>query len=310
MTLDREAIKTEYRNRLEAYRKEYECLGIEDQEYFDAFLGQLVDSIRLTNYFRILLERGIGFAEYHNPFHASFHPIKGAIWHIQNGNIAEATWLCFLYAHFGKNQRSQWGLIQSVYSHLGKGPVLSWEYTTANLDTVSSWIVESQDELSKRGSFGNHSKYKSLKDGHTNRAISSFVDWVNSYNGFNNLVLAHSAPVQDDETLVFDSIYKDMMSNVFTFSRMGTFDFLTTVGKLKLADITPGKIYVNKATGPKPGAKLFFKGSTDADLSNNQIENRAKLLSDHLGLFFGMQVLEDAFCNWQKSPAQYVRYTV
>jgi hypothetical protein len=68
------------------------------------------------------------------------------------------------------------------------------------------------------------------------------------------------------------------------------------VGKLGLAPISPGSAYLRGATGPVKGARLLFGTQDKIEILD------AKLIELDAKLHVGMQVLEDALCNWQKSP--------
>jgi hypothetical protein len=78
------------------------------------------------------------------------------------------------------------------------------------------------------------------------------------------------------------------------------------LGKLGIAPISPGSTHIKDATGPIKGARLLFGGSRDAKLSAYELEERLA----HFGqaVVLGPQVLEDALCNWQKSPDVYIRF--
>jgi hypothetical protein len=68
------------------------------------------------------------------------------------------------------------------------------------------------------------------------------------------------------------------------------------LSKLGLAQVEPGSTYMNGSTGPLRGARLLFGGNYAApDLDGWLVDLDGEL---HVG----MQVLEDALCNWQKSP--------
>ncbi len=98
------------------------------------------------------------------------------------------------------------------------------------------------------------------------------------------------------------------MKSVFGFGggRLGRFDFLTMLGKLQLAPIEPGSVYLDKATGPLAGARLLFFGDRDYNITGKALEPRVDALDDILGV--GKQVIEDSLCNWQKSPDVYVYF--
>jgi Alpha-glutamyl/putrescinyl thymine pyrophosphorylase clade 3 len=95
------------------------------------------------------------------------------------------------------------------------------------------------------------------------------------------------------------------MDDVVSFGRTAKFDYLTMVGKLQLAPIEPGSTYMQGATGPYQGALLLFCGNARAELSQSELEALLVQLECHLDLYFGMQVLEDALCNWHKSPGKF-----
>jgi hypothetical protein len=96
------------------------------------------------------------------------------------------------------------------------------------------------------------------------------------------------------------------MESVYRFGRLGKFDYLTMLGKLALAPVEPGSAYMTGATGPVAGARLLFSGDPKADLSALWLDARLVDLDAYLGV--GMQVLEDALCNWQKNPTRFRRF--
>ena len=92
------------------------------------------------------------------------------------------------------------------------------------------------------------------------------------------------------------------MGVISRFGRLARFDYLTMIGKLGLAPIEPGSTYMQSSTGPVEGARLLFE-------TNNSPKTLDRWLVD-LGtqLKVNMQVLEDALCNWQKSPDRFVPF--
>jgi len=75
--------------------------------------------------------------------------------------------------------------------------------------------------------------------------------------------------------------------------------------KLGLADIEPDSCHLDgSATGPKNGAKLLLLGAMTAGVRVQLLETRLFAVKDALAVTF--DVLEDALCNWQKSPMKYV----
>lgn len=111
----------------------------------------------------------------------------------------------------------------------------------------------------------------------------------------------------DQPRLVFDWLYRSMLKSVASFARTGTFDYLTMLGKMQLANIEPGSTYMTGATGPLSGARLLF-GDTSKSLKPATLDAWLVDLESHLNIAFGMQVLEDALCNWQKNPRVFLPF--
>jgi hypothetical protein len=88
-----------------------------------------------------------------------------------------------------------------------------------------------------------------------------------------------------------------MAANVLRFGRLARFDYLAMLGKLGLAGIKPGSTYLNGATGPLRGARLLFGVTANHSVLDGWLGE----LDEELQV--GMQVMEDALCNWQKSPS-------
>jgi len=85
---------------------------------------------------------------------------------------------------------------------------------------------------------------------------------------------------------------------------MARVDYLAMIGKLRLAPIEPGFAYLQNSTGPLDGARLLVGGRRR--ISTPTLE--AVLVDLNGALKVGMQVMEDALCNWQKSPRKFVRF--
>jgi hypothetical protein len=120
-------------------------------------------------------------------------------------------------------------------------------------------------------------------------------------------MLAQAALEQSnaDSRKAFDHLYCSM-DDVIAFGRTAKFDYLTMVGKLGLAQIEPGIPYLDGSTGPLRGARLLFGGSRTANINVHTLD---KWLTEvGITLNVGMQVLEDALCNWQKSPGKFIPF--
>lgn len=281
--------------------------GITTQANLHCFICQLIDSIRRVRYIEVIKSRhpsGI----YCDASSIFFDPLKAAIWHKNNNNVEEAFWLTFLSTHFGKNRITGWELARGFYGGLEREVYWNWETITADFYAFQMWLAQNQNRLKERGNFGNHRKYQSIdayKPTGTGSAIRSYIDWVLSYGSHQGIVDSiHSQKLNPREA--FQTLYDAL--DVVSFGRMAKFDFLTMVGKLGLLNIEPGSTYMYGATGPKDGAKLLFLGNKNGNLSDADINDLLGNLETHLQLHFGMQVLEDALCNWQKSPTSYLYF--
>ena len=94
----------------------------------------------------------------------------------------------------------------------------------------------------------------------------------------------------------FDRLYRSMAASVLRFGRLARFDYLTMLSKLGLAQVEPGSTYMDGSTGPLRGARLLFGGNYSAPSLDEWLAELDREFQ------VGMQVLEDALCNWQKSP--------
>ena len=94
--------------------------------------------------------------------------------------------------------------------------------------------------------------------------------------------------------------FYDSLDAVTRFGRTARFDFLSLIDRLELADIAPGHAYLAGATGPLRGARLLYG---DDDRPTRELEALVVELETYLGV--GFDPLEDALCNWQKSPLSF-----
>lgn len=269
---------------------------------------QMIDSIRRIRFIHAIRDKSS--AESADPALAVFDPLKAAIWHKRQGSIDEAFWLVFLFVHFGKHSRNKWKLVQDVYGCLGAGHLWDWQTTSAHPEVFRQWLSEHQTVLKANGRFGNHRKYESLdaySSNGTGATIQSYIDWIGSARSHRQLMEDAQNAAGNDPEEMFDYLYQSM-KRVVRFGRTAKFDYLTMIGKMEMGNLIPGSTYVHEATGPKQGARLLFGGQRDKQISNKTLESNLKELNSFLGLEFGMQVLEDSLCNWQKNPSQYEHF--
>jgi len=287
--------------KLSTFTSLYNLPGINSTVKKDCLIHQIIDSDR-----RIKVAQHIGSKAYNHivadPSRASFNPLAAASYHFQNGDIDEAIWLVFLAIHFGKNKNHGWNLARLTYSGLGNSVMWDWQSISNNPSLFRSWLTPNYKSLKLKGKFSNHRRYTSLKDKGTGRTFESYVHWIGPSRSHNDFLQEAIKLSSNNPRELFSHLYKSM-GDVLYFGRLGKFDFLTMLGKLGIVNIEPDSTYIKGATGPYDGAKLLFGVSDKTTLNNN-----LNALEAHLGLYFGMQILEDSLCNWQKNPLKYTHF--
>ena len=283
--------------------------GIQQHARRDAFVGQLVDSIRRVRFVPTIAARSI-HPDRGDGLSTMFDPVKAAVLHMRAGDVEEACWLIFIFVHFGKHARSGYRYTREVYSALGTRAPWTFANTSADVAGFRAWLDAHQDEISRGGrrGFGNHRKYQSLsayKPNGTGDAFATYVQWVRGRGNHVALIDTALQQANGSPALAFDLLYRSMEA-VRSFGRTARFDYLTMLGKLGIANIRPGSAYFSAATGPVVGARLMLQGNTNTDLSVRELDRRVAVMAQHLGV--GMQEMEDSLCNWQKSPEYYVRF--
>jgi len=298
--------ETEIDKKISSFERIHPLPGIQTTTSRSCFIKQIIDSIRRIKFVEVIRESE------HSAFYADasderFDPLKAAVWYKKRGNLDEAFWLVFLSIHFGKNIKTGWGLTRNVYG--GLGHPMFWDWPTVSSDPAGfrQWLHVHIDQLKSTGIFANHRKYQSLKAFNktgTGATVSSYIDWVGADHNHQIMIDTAIKEAGSKPDVLFDYLYGSM-SKVIGFGRMGKFDYLTMVGKLKLAEIEPGSTYLQGATGPYDGAKLLFGQN---DVSRPTLDSWLREFGEHLDLYFAMQILEDAIFNWQKNPRNYQRF--
>ncbi|WP_101047930.1 hypothetical protein [Macromonas nakdongensis] len=273
--------------------------GVVPPENMLAFVWQLIDSIQRVSYVQTVRTRPISAsrADPQSPF---FDPIRAAV-AVSAEQAEEAFWLVFLATHCGRHLRTGWQLAAELY---GASEAVPWTWARILNDPQSyaHWIEDYHGTFV--GKFGNHRKYESLKPGPkgTGAIVRSYVAWITGFGSHAAMIAQAHAQTKGNARHAFGLLYKQMRA-VLRFGRTGRFDYLTMLSKVGLANIEADYTYMNEATGPKRGAKLLFDGQIDSNTGARVLEERVAALEQHLGV--GMQVMEDAMCNWQKSPNRY-----
>lgn len=294
--------------RLDEYETQYGPLpGIADPAARRTLLLQMIDSLRRVRYVKTVLTRDISTRRA-DPQDDIFDPIKAAVLAIRNGNVEEAYWLVFLFVHFGRHSTGRYRYIRDIYGRLGDTPMWSWGEVSADPERFREWLRENQDHIRQSelpGGFGNHRKYQSLdadKPKGTGAAVTSYVSWVMTHGTHQQLMNHAVQSSANDAQQAFDTLYHSM-DHVASFGRLARFDYLAMIGKLELANLQPGSVYLSGASGPTAGARLLLTKNGSATMTTDEMESEINRLANHLQI--GMQAAEDSICNWQKSPTSF-----
>jgi hypothetical protein len=287
-------------HRFAAYK--FPLPGISEQQNFDTFIEQLIESLHRIEYTKIIQTRPIA-RDRTSPGSAIFDPLRAAIHHYRMGDIDEACWLVFLSVHFGWHHEDGWHLTKDIYGGFSSRPLWTWSTISRNPIDFQQWLSDNGERLlSNRPRFGSHRKYQSLKASAASGTATTFdtyIRWVGPNRGHEMLFSEAGEVVGHNPHHLFDYIYSSMKS-VAGFGRLGRFDYLTMLGKLGLMPIEPGRPYLEGSTGPLLGARLLFTGTADKKDAKD-----ADKKATELGLYLDvpMQSIEDSLCNWQKSPS-------
>jgi hypothetical protein len=294
--------------RLKAFRRKRPLPGLDTIARRHCLVSQLIESIRRVRFISVIRSRAISL-ERTNPASDLFDPIRGAVVFATSGNLDEAYWLVFLAVHFGKVSRTGWQRVRDVYGALGASSHWTWDRTSTDVLAFRQWLKKSKSSLEGGGRrFGNHRKYESLDafaPRGTGDVVATYVQWIAPPRTHQQLIAAALNDAKRDPKVAFDILYRSMRA-VASFGRMARFDYLTMIAKLGLGGIEPRSTYLIGATGPLKAAEVLFGVKANKTLRRTTIE---KWLSEmQVALDVGPQVLEDALCNWQKSPERFVRF--
>lgn len=288
-----------------------ELPGIRLPGHFTCLVEQLVESRRRIEFIHHIRD------EQHDPRRLDpatsiFDPLRASVLLYRRGDVDEAYWLVFLAVHFGKHVRDGWRLVRDVYGRLGGPGLWDWGATSADPPAFRAWLAANADTL--RGNdgvlrrFSNHRKYESLNPysmAGTGAVVASYIAWVRPPRTHQEMVRQAHQVVGQNPREVFHYLYCSMNA-VQRFGRLAKFDYLAMLDKLGISPIEPGSAYLAEATGPLKGARLLFVGDVNAKLGGRVLDGRLAMLDEYLQV--GMQTLEDALCNWQKSPASFISF--
>jgi len=283
-------------------RNVHDLPGISNPAFRAALVKQLVASVRRVTY-PVVIRTQEHSQRRKDPADNMFDPLKAALLHFREGSIDEAYWLVFLFVQFGKHRRGEYLYARNVYGRFGDGGRWDWRATSSDPVGFRAWLHANQERLrALPTAFGNHRKRESLdaySDNGTGATVATYVAWVAPPRSHQELFDQALEQATGDSRGAFHLLYESM-AMVRRFGRTARFDYLAMIGKLGFAPIEPGSAYLGAATGPVTGAKLLFAGAPKVRMSLRDLDDVLIRLDSHLNV--GMQVIEDAICNWQKSP--------
>ena len=275
--------------------------GLIDQRARDCLVGQLVSSDRTRRYIEHFHYSQKLTKRQMEPNSGKFNPFAAAVLLRREGDLDEALWIVFLATHFGLHRNARWRYTERVYGRLGYGR-WSWQSVASDVDGFRQWLTANATLVKGTGSngFGNHRKRESLSDSGTGAVVQSYVSWVGPSRSHKATFAALTGSTSETATEVFDNLYRSM-KEVHRFGRLARFDYLTTASRLGLITAVAGRAYLPESTGPLEGARLLFGIRKSSEIEDIVVE-----FGNSTGIPFA--VLEDAICNWQKSPTQFKHF--
>lgn len=278
--------------------------GMADPRACEALAMQIMASLRRDEYFQVIQSRGPIAADRADPNSAKFEAELGVVHFLQNGLYDEAAWLIFLMVAVAKPSDSGWARLKDIYGKLGLGR-WGWQEAAAAPGAVEDWLAQHWNAIG--GKFGNHRKYASLRPDSAipfGRAVTEYVAWVNADGGHQALFGRLVFEGGNDPHSIFDRFYKALP--IKGFGRLGRFDWVAMLARYSFIPAEAGSAYLKDATGPKAGIKLLFENDVTANTSPALLQAWLDDLDADLGV--RMEVLEDAICNWQKTPLKFTHF--
>ena len=139
--------------------------GIQDLWRRDAFVEQVIESLRRVRYVAAIRERGVS-ARRTDPNDASFDPLKASIFFHDQGSIEEAFWMVFFFVHFGKHKKGGWRFAREIYGRLGDRGTWDWATTSVDPEGFREWLGANEPQVRRPGvpgGFGNHRQVRELE---------------------------------------------------------------------------------------------------------------------------------------------------
>jgi hypothetical protein len=276
---------------LAAYEAKHGPLpGLGDDGTRASLLEQIVESRRRKAYLARVRDSDLQDVSA-DPRSELFDPMRAAVLQHRRGDLDEAFWMLFLFTHFGRHRTSRWAYARVVYA--GAGQAWTWDRLTEDITGFRDWLEGAQAGIRPQGGFGNHRKREHLSGwgaNGTGAVVASYVEWTGE-------PPVHSNRFPSGTPRPFGDLYESM-APILRFGRLARFDYLTTGMHLGLIDTEVDGLYLAGSSGPRDGAKRLFGAGPVA-----RLEAASAALAAALGV--NGDVMEDALCNWQKSPAAF-----
>ncbi len=283
-------------------RHQHPLPGIAAPAALDCLATQFIASLRRESYYQVV-QRGPIHPRRADPNDPGFDAERAVAYHVQNGDVDEAAWLVFLMTHFARPVDTGWLRLRDVYGRLGQGR-WDWATVSGNPAAFNAWLAANWQGI--RGKLGNHRKYESLRPNASrpmSAVVDSYVRWIGP-SGHARFFADVVRRAGNDPHAIFDVLYRELPMP--TFGRLARFDYLSLIGRYRIAPIAAGSAYLDGATGPAMGARLLLDGQARSATPLHVLQARLDVLDRDLGV--GMAVMEDALCNWQKSPDRFVHF--
>jgi len=220
----------------------------------------------------------------------SFNPFGEAL-RLAKTDPAEARWLALLATHAGWDKPDSCG---ALCGGLWDQPRWTWSAVSRDRGSgIGRWVDGRWRHMSRVAPFGNHRKYCTHRPSapvSTSDTLRTFVKWAGA--GDRRWAAGAGNP-----EAAFDQLYRSLDA-VTGFGRTACYDFVRLLGLLELAEVWPGRCYLDRASGPRSGAARMFLGRGPEGVPAPWLEERCRELARGLGV--DLQAVEDAVCNWQK----------
>ncbi len=261
----------------------------------DVLAQQTKDSISRIQIYKAYKRRALNADENGLSYYQSYVPFVLS----QRSSIKskEKVWLLFLATYFGKSNSSKWELFKRSAFDNSKNLI---SYSSIEGDREKYFNHLRSFDFYKNANYSNHRKF-----------IAKKLDGDKGFIRSANFLMDNIEDYIFDHPEKFDIVYNSALK-IPNFGRMGAFDFTSSLCKCACNVLEPTDLYLKNSTGPLIGIGELLK---IGEIENQSKKDKVKLGNDLLvwfiantNIFMCAQVLEDAICNWQKSPAKYKKY--